>query len=51
MGGTGQQDPKVFARITNYLYICVVLDLPLPMMKRMNWSMASGCLACVCANS
>ena len=50
MGGT-EQDPKVFARITNYLYICVVLDLPLPMMKHMNWSMASGCLACVCANS
>jgi hypothetical protein len=51
MGGTEQQDPKVFARITNYLYICVVLDLPLLIMKSMNWSMASGCLACVCANS
>jgi hypothetical protein len=49
MGGTGQQDPKVFARITNYLY--VVLDLPLPIMKCMNCSMASGCLASVCANS
>lgn len=51
MGGTEQQDPKVFARITNYLYISVVLDPPLLIMKCMNWSMASGCLASVCANS
>lgn len=51
MGGTEQQDPKVFARMTNYLYICVVLDPPLLIMKCMNWSMASGCLASVCANS
>jgi hypothetical protein len=40
-----------FARITNYLYISVVLDPPLLIMKCMNWSMASGCLASVCANS
>jgi hypothetical protein len=51
MGGTEQQDPKVFARITNYLNISVVLDPPLLIMKCMNWSMASSCLASVCAIS
>jgi hypothetical protein len=34
--------PIFFACITNYLYICVVLDLPLLIMECMNWNMASG---------
>jgi hypothetical protein len=39
MGGTKQQDPKVFACTTICIFVDLVLDLPLPIMDELEYGL------------